>query len=880
MILLLFLFIVLIVGIVLLVIFLKHKKVDCVVQWDKEWSDCSEECGGGIHIKNGKIKTEPKNGGKPCGKLFLSESCNTQSCDKSKVDCEVEWDKEWSACGKDCTQTKAGTIKRKAENGGKACPENLVITQACDTEECDKTPVDCKIEWEDWSKCSKSCGPGKKTKNGKIVVSPRNGGKECEKIPQVEDCNEMECRVDCVMNEWEKWSDCKPSCGNGTQTRTRTVKTPSSGGGYQCPPLEQTQPCYIKDCDQDCVLSPWSAWSECDQSCGGGIQSQTRVIIKEPVGQGKKCGALIQYQDCNTGPCKTDCVVGPWSSFSNCSKDCGEGTQFRTREITKHATYGSCPALTQTVPCNTQACPIDCKTSNWSNWSVCDQPCGGGIQIKTRNIITQPNETGKKCGSLIESQECNTQPCVPGDCVMGKWGEWGNCSGECGDSTKSRSRSILNRGTNNNCSSEEEEQPCDMPSCPVNCVVSDFSDWSECDKLCDGGEQTRIRFIIQNSENNGTQCPKEQGNEGEDSLLQRRSCNTQPCPVNCVVGKWGDWGPCSTGCGGGLHTRTRINKQPEHGGENCPSEEDTEPCNTEPCKVDCVLYDWSDWGECDKNCDGGKQKRTRNIKIPAANGGKECDSLIDTQECNTQHCPVQCVLDKWGDWSSCSTGCGGGTQTRHRNIITQPKYGANACDPQDETKVCNAQPCPVDCVVSDWSAWGECINNSQKRSRTISVEAQNNGKPCPTDLSQIRSCVNPLPMPIPDGKTKYFLSVDNVGETDFKKDDGSGRMFLTKLTASPPVLYVYPGTISNSIKIAYNWYAIFFIKLGNINKDNLIFLYPSATNQSDAQDFIYTEDGFLRTPDGKYIIYLPNNNNFLALSSTAPNYQWKFKSFT
>jgi hypothetical protein len=52
------------------------------------------------------------------------------------------------------------------------------------------------------------------------------------------------CPVDCVVSEWSAWSECV----EGTQTRTRTILTPASNGGTPCPVLEETQPC-----DMPCV---------------------------------------------------------------------------------------------------------------------------------------------------------------------------------------------------------------------------------------------------------------------------------------------------------------------------------------------------------------------------------------------------------------------------------------------------------------------------------------------------------------------------------------------------------------------------------------------------------------------------------------------------
>lgn len=48
---------------------------------------------------------------------------------------------------------------------------------------------------------------------------------------------------------------------------------------------------------------PWSKWTICSHTCGGGSQRRTRLCV-EPQYGGKYCkGDSIEIQDCNTGDC-------------------------------------------------------------------------------------------------------------------------------------------------------------------------------------------------------------------------------------------------------------------------------------------------------------------------------------------------------------------------------------------------------------------------------------------------------------------------------------------------------------------------------------------------------------------------------------------------
>jgi hypothetical protein len=56
--------------------------------------------------------------------------------------------------------------------------------------------------------------------------------------------------------------------------------------------------------------------------------------------------------------------------------------------------------------------PVDCVVSQWSSWSACSEPCGGGTQTRRRTIVVQPANGGIACPTnLSESRACNTQPC-------------------------------------------------------------------------------------------------------------------------------------------------------------------------------------------------------------------------------------------------------------------------------------------------------------------------------------------------------------------------------------------------------------------------------------------------------------------------------------
>jgi len=192
-----------------------------------------------------------------------------------------------------------------------------------------------------------------------------------------------------------------------------------------------------------------------------------RKIRKEVYEKLKSSGQTPDFQDC---------TVGKWDP-DQCSAECGGGTQTLTRKVVLPPKQGAkCLPLTAVKSCNMHPCPIDCKLGVWEKYSACSADCGGGIQSKVRELIVHPKYGGKSCEATEHTRQCNNMAC---------------------------------------------DQDCDL---------SEWTEWTECSKACDGGTSKRQKFVKTQATGTGT-C----ADLWSPERLQYRGCNSDPCTL--TVGK-------------------------------------------------------------------------------------------------------------------------------------------------------------------------------------------------------------------------------------------------------------------------------------------------------------------------------------------------------
>jgi len=262
-----------------------------------------------------------------------------------------------------------------------------------------------------------------------------------------------------------------------------------------------------------------------------------------------------------------------------------------------------------------------------------------------------------------------------------------------------------------------------------NCIGTYDEYYEPCSKTCGGGTQ-KLAFNVDIDPVSGYF----RGNQKEPvpcPLDLTRKCNTHNCPIDCKYVRggdgWGDWDKNldSNGKQIGTETRTRqIRIKDKYGGIPCGN-----LTETQTHKVNCLESDWYNFGTCSKTCGGGTQQLKRSILQDSKNGGISCGKLKDTTSCNTDPCPINCVLDSWTNEGGCSKTCGSGGMQQTRAILTNPAHGGKACGPRRRTVNCNTQPCPINCV-GRWDWTGNCSGSYRKKKYSITRNSAYGGTPC------------------------------------------------------------------------------------------------------------------------------------------------------
>ncbi|XP_075295544.1 ADAMTS-like protein 2 isoform X3 [Opisthocomus hoazin] len=354
-------------------------------------------------------------------------------------------------------------------------------------------------------------------------------------------------------------------------------------------------------------------------------------------GQGVSAADMYRWKLSSHEPCSSTCTTGVMSTYAMCVRYDG---------IEVDDTY--CDAMTRPEPVHEFCAGRECQP-RWetSSWSECSRTCGEGYQFRIVRCwkMISPGFDSSVYSDLCESADitrpderkvCKNPACGP----QWEMSEWSECSARCGE------RSVVTRDIR--CSEDEKlcdasarplaEKNCTGPPCDRQWTVSD---WGPCSGGC--GQGRMIRHVYCKT-SDGRVVPESQCNL-EAKPLAIHPCGDKNCPSHWLAQ---DWERCNTTCGRGVKKRIVLcleivnGKIKTRNPADCdvakkPVEETT--CFERPC------FKWytTPWSECTKTC--GIGVRMRDVKCYQ---GKDivrgCDPLVKPvgkQTCDLQPCPTE-----------------------------------------------------------------------------------------------------------------------------------------------------------------------------------------------------------------------------------------------
>lgn len=301
------------------------------------------------------------------------------------------------------------------------------------------------------------------------------------------------------------------------------------------------------------VAYQWSSgpWGSCNPNCQTG--TRTRVVECQRVIDGfvvpdTNCDAAIRPANSELcgflGSCQW--TTGSWS---NCSAECGNGTQSRPVACNDldNLTVADGFCAPAPKPNEAQACNLGEGYWDMSNWGSCSPnngTCGDGSQSRSVSCLRDTDNASVAESCCSSSKPTESQTCTENTCGSWVLGSWGACSASCGGGTQSASYSCQG-GSCTTPQPADETQNCNTDACVTYDWV-ELNDWSACSALCGDGIQTQT---VECRDSNGNVAAEMNCVSAKPS--ETRACNLGPCiPTgNCPSGQelyyYIDGGSCS-----------------------------------------------------------------------------------------------------------------------------------------------------------------------------------------------------------------------------------------------------------------------------------------------------------------------------------------------
>ena len=750
--------------------------INCPACWNtRPYSSCSVSCGGGSQTRDvfceqlqadGELRvvagTVCDQG--PCVMPNSTRACRVEDCPPYWVvdaftSCSVSCGGGSQSRTVGCRQLQADGVTRDVSTSLCEPADEPVAVQECQV-------IDCPPLWDasDFSACTVSCGGGTRQRTviceqvkstGQLEVVPDVDCVQADMPARIEPCNVVNCPP-----EWEAlpYLPCPVSCGG--DIRTRTVRCTQLLGDGNRPIVadescdlvpENVRPVGMSVCGDVACPPHWTVqpYLPCSVSCGGGVQSRT-VACEQLQGNGTQLVILPELCPISLMPIATrECQVVKcppfWqvSDFTECTNECGGGTQTRTVVCMQEQERGDVIQVDSSIcselpePPSQQECNvIDC-TPVWrvEPYTECSLTCGNGSQSRVvicEQLIANGNTIDVSDLDCDAPKPATDRRCSQVDCVA-YWRSdaYQECSLSCGGGTQVRvveceqlqGSGLVEVISDDLCVAASKPaviRDCNVVECPAYWNTTEFS---ACTESCGLGTQTRRVFCHQVQPRGALTVVDNVECDSSVSPVSIQDCSVNNCPPEWVAL---DFNQCSRSCGNGSQSRVVFCQQRLSNGTtvivpdgDCVSA--LMPSRVQRCQeINCPeFWEVGEYGQCTVECGGGAMVRSvvcmqlqasgNTLQVISSSCPQPMPIAID--ECNVINCPPY-----WNtsDYNTCSVSCGGGSQSR-RVFCHQVQSTGDLIIVDDDICIDLVQPisiraCSVVDCPTQWrsEAYSEC----------------------------------------------------------------------------------------------------------------------------------------------------------------------------
>uniref|UniRef100_A0A8D0TL61 SCO-spondin n=1 Tax=Sus scrofa TaxID=9823 RepID=A0A8D0TL61_PIG len=730
------------------------------------WSWCDRSCGGGQSLRSRSCSSPPpKNGGAPCvGERHHARLCNPMPCGEG-CPAGMEVVSCANRCPRRCSDLQEGIVCQDDQ----ACQRGCRCLQGSLEQDGGCVPIghcECTdAQGQSWA-------PGSQHQEACNNCTCRAGRLSCTAQPCPPPAH-------CAWSRWSAWSPCSHSCGpSGQQSRFR-----SSTSGSWAPECReeqsQSQPCPQPPCPPLCLhgarLRPLGdSWRQ---------------------GECQQCSCTPEGIVCEDVECAGPGAWTPWSPWSGCPVSCGGGNQVRTRVCMALAAHQEGPRClgpdTQTQRCGQQPCWGLLDACSWGPWGSCSRSCGPGLASRSGSCPCPPAEAAATCNGTflhLDTQACYPGPCLE-ECVWSSWSSWTRCSCQVLVQQRYRHQRPARRGAGEGppCTQLDGHfRPCLIVNCSEDGCTPPFefqACGSPCASLCATHLSRRLCQDLPPCQP-GCYCP-------QGLLEQAGGCIT---PEQCN---------CQHGSGEGAGVTLAPGDRLQLGCKECAGARgllplsgwsEWSPCG--PCLPPSLLaaasrtaleehWPWDPAGLSPTPASmlASEQHRHRLCLDPETGRPWAGDPDLCTVPLSQQRlcpdpgaCQDSCQWSPWGPWSRCQVPCSGGFRLRWREAGGPPGGGCQG--PWAQTESCNMGPCPGEsCEARDTMPTPDCANQCPRSCADLWDRVQCLQGPCrpgcrcpPGQLVQDGHCVpvTSCRCGLPSHNASWVLAPAEVVQLDCK----------------------------------------------------------------------------------------------------------------